>query len=64
MCLCRSVGLYSLSERGFACTSASSAKSLMDDLISFGRSFIHIRKSIGAKTDPWGTPEVAAMWSD
>ena len=43
---------------------ASSAKNLIDDLISFGRSFMYIRKSIGPKTDPWGTPEVTAVWSD
>ena len=25
---------------------------------------MYIRKSIGPKTDPCGTPEVTAMWSD
>src|SRR6056300_1027018 len=36
----------------------SSAKSLIDDFIASGRSFIKMRNNIGPKTVPWGTPDL------
>ena len=42
----------------------SSAKSLTLDLTWSGRSFIYIRKSMGPKTEPFGTPDDTAIYSD
>ena len=42
----------------------SSAKRQTDDLILSGRSLINIKKRMGPKTDPWGTPDKTGTGSE
>ena len=52
------------SERIARCMAVSSAKSVTLDLTWSGRSFMYVRKSMGPRTEPCGTPEDTGILSD
>ena len=54
----------SCNEWMFLYSTQSSANRQTEDLILSGRSFMKIRKRIGPKTDPWGTPDQSGTGSE